>query len=147
MTQLWFLTVHSPSWPIAHRNISTLHQNSILIQRPMNVTADFGLTSNRFGSIENVPCSTHLSLCKSFVVKTPGWTEHERNGEWLDFLCYSVNTRRWVCWCLGAIVVDPSQRWERVDGFEFEFEFKTNRKVSIERNYPDQASALSRAMH
>ena len=68
MTQLWFLTVHFPSRLTAHRNISTLHQNSAFFQRLMIPTAGFGVTSNRFGSIENVPCSTHLSLCTSFVV-------------------------------------------------------------------------------
>ena len=68
MTQLWFLTVHLPSRLTAHRNISTLHQNSAFFQRLMIPTAGFGVTSNRFGSIENVPCSTHLSLCTSFVV-------------------------------------------------------------------------------
>ena len=34
-----------------------------------------------------------------------------RKREEVEFYYYRVNTRGWVCWCLGAIVVVPSQRW------------------------------------
>ena len=71
MTQLWFLTVHSPFRLIAHRNISTLHQNSAFFQRLMMPTAGFGVTSNRFGihrecTVLNSPLLVHV-ICGSSV--------------------------------------------------------------------------------
>ncbi len=71
MTQLWFPMIHLPSRLTAHRNISTLHQNSAFFQRLMVPNGQFRCDVKPFWihrecTVLNSPLLVHV-ICGSLV--------------------------------------------------------------------------------